>query len=90
MVLALIVGDRVLIVRDVSVRVPPTPEELDGVFHSRTFGYYCLTIIRKNDKDFYPSAFATWFGWLSLLVFTGMSLILIMQRLFGITLFTAQ
>ena len=48
--------------------------------------YYCLTIIRKDDTVFYPSTFATWFGWLSLLVFTGMSLILIMQRLFGISL----
>ena len=44
--------------------------------------YYCLTIIHKDDKVFYPSRFATWFGWLSLVVFTGMSLILIAQRLF--------
>jgi len=51
--------------------------------------YYCLTIIRKDDKVFYPSKFATWFGWLSLVVFTGMSLILIMQRLFGVALFAA-
>jgi Mn2+/Fe2+ NRAMP family transporter len=51
--------------------------------------YYCLTIIRKDDKVFYPSMFATWFGWLSLVVFTGMSLILIMQRLFGVALFAA-
>ena len=48
--------------------------------------YYCLTVIRKDDKTFYPSRFATWFGWLSLLVFTAMSLILILQRLFGISL----
>jgi len=51
--------------------------------------YYCLTVIRKDDRIFYPSAFATWFGWLSLLVFTGMSVILILQRLFGITPFGA-
>ena len=51
--------------------------------------YYCLTIIRKDDRVFYPSAFATWFGWLSLLVFTGMSVILVLQRLFGITPFGA-
>ena len=49
--------------------------------------YYCLTIIRKDDKVFYPSTFAIWFGWLSFVVFTGMSLILIAQRLFGISLF---
>lgn len=51
--------------------------------------YYCLTIIRKDDRIFYPSAFAKWFGWLSLLVFTGMSVILILQRLFSITPFGA-
>ncbi len=51
--------------------------------------YYCLTVIRKDDKLFYPSKFATWFGWLSLIVFTGMSVILILQRLFGVTLLTA-
>ena len=49
--------------------------------------YYCLTIIPRDDKDFYPSLFARWFGWLSLAIFTGMSLILIAQRLFGISLF---
>ncbi len=47
--------------------------------------YYCRTIIRKDDALFYPSTFATWFSWLSLAVFTGMSVILILQRLFGIT-----
>jgi Mn2+/Fe2+ NRAMP family transporter len=43
--------------------------------------YYCFTIIPKTDKTFYPSTFATWFGWLSLVVFTGMSLVLIWVRL---------
>jgi hypothetical protein len=50
--------------------------------------YYCLTVIRKDDKIFYPSAFAIGFGWISLVVFTGLSLILILQRLFGISLFS--
>ena len=49
--------------------------------------YYCLTVIRKDDSMFYPSSFAKWFGWLSLMVFTGMSVILVLQRLFGISLF---
>ncbi|HEY5762301.1 MAG TPA: Nramp family divalent metal transporter [Rhodocyclaceae bacterium] len=49
--------------------------------------YYCKTIIPKDDKLFHPSPFATWFGWFSLLVFTGMSAILIAQRLFGVSLF---
>ncbi|MGI9262596.1 MAG: Nramp family divalent metal transporter [Woeseiaceae bacterium] len=49
--------------------------------------YYCKKIIPKSDTVFHPSPFATWFGWLSLAVFTGMSAILIMQRLFNVTLF---
>jgi hypothetical protein len=43
--------------------------------------YYCFTVIPKTDKTFYPSTFATWFGWFSLLVFTGMSLVLIWVEL---------
>jgi Mn2+/Fe2+ NRAMP family transporter len=43
--------------------------------------YYCFTVIPKTDKLFYPSTFATWFGWLSLVVFTGMSLVLIWVQL---------
>ena len=49
--------------------------------------YYCKTIIPKDNDLFHPSPFATWFGWFSLLVFTGMSAILIAQRLFGVSLF---
>jgi len=49
--------------------------------------YYCFKVIPKHDKLFYPSTFATWFGGLSLVVFTGMSLILIAARVFGIELF---
>jgi Mn2+/Fe2+ NRAMP family transporter len=51
--------------------------------------YYCFTVIPKKDKLFYPSTFATWFGWISLVVFTGMSVLLIMDRVFGIALFGA-
>jgi Mn2+/Fe2+ NRAMP family transporter len=43
--------------------------------------YYCFTIIPKDDKTFYPSAFAKWFAWFSLLVFAGLSLVLIWQQL---------
>ncbi|MDH5537014.1 MAG: Nramp family divalent metal transporter [Betaproteobacteria bacterium] len=43
--------------------------------------YYCFTVIPKTDKTFYPSTFATWFSWLNLLVFTGMSLVLIWVQL---------
>ena len=49
--------------------------------------YYCKTVIPKEDRLFHPSPFATWFGWLSLAVFTGLSAILILQRLFGISIF---
>ena len=43
--------------------------------------YYCLVIIPKGDAAFYPSTFARWFGWMSLVVFTGMSLVLIFWRI---------
>lgn len=43
--------------------------------------YYCFTVIPKQDKTFYPSTFATWFGWLSFVVFTGLSFVLIWVRL---------
>ena len=48
--------------------------------------FYCITIIPKEDQEFFPSKFAIFFGSLSLVVFTGMSLILILQRIFGINL----
>ena len=43
--------------------------------------YYCMTIIPKEDKVFYPNRFDRWFGWFSLAVFGGMSLILIFWRI---------
>ena len=39
--------------------------------------HYCMTVIPKDDKAFYPSPFARWFGWISLGVFTVLTLILI-------------
>ena len=39
--------------------------------------HYCLAIIPRKDRVFYPSTFARWFGWTSLLAFTGMTLVLI-------------
>ena len=47
--------------------------------------YYCLTVIPKTDRVFYPSRFATWFSWLSLVVFTGLTVISL-ARVFGVTL----
>ena len=49
--------------------------------------YYCFAVIPKKDKIFYPSTFATWFGWLSMVVFAAMSFVLIMARVFQIPLF---
>jgi Mn2+/Fe2+ NRAMP family transporter len=45
--------------------------------------YYCFSVIPKGDRLFYPSRFATAFGWISLVVFTGMTVLLIMDRVFG-------
>ncbi|MFQ5630669.1 MAG: hypothetical protein ACE5I1_18010 [bacterium] len=49
--------------------------------------YYCLTVIPRSDKIFYPSAFAKWFGMISLFIFTGLSVLLILARIFKIELF---
>ena len=51
--------------------------------------YYCLTIIPKTDKAFYPSQLVVWLSWSSLVVFTGLTIVIIMARVFGITLFGA-
>jgi Mn2+/Fe2+ NRAMP family transporter len=42
--------------------------------------YYCLTVIPKTDKVFYPSRFATMFSWLSLIIFTGLTVVIIVAR----------
>jgi uncharacterized membrane protein len=49
--------------------------------------YYCLRIIPREDRLFYPSRFDRWFGGLSLVVFTALTGVLIAARVFGITLF---
>ena len=43
--------------------------------------YYCITIIPKEDKVFYPNLFDRWFSWVSLAVFCGMMVILIFWRI---------
>ena len=40
--------------------------------------FYCVTIISKDDKEFYPSLFARWFGWGSLVVFTGLTFVVVL------------
>ena len=49
--------------------------------------YYCLKVIPKDDPHFYPSPFARVFTVVSIVVFTGLSLILIAARVLGLTLF---
>ena len=49
--------------------------------------YYCVTVIPKTDKAFYPSAPVRAFAWLSLIVFTGLTAVVILARVFGVTLF---
>jgi len=51
--------------------------------------YYCLTIIPKTDTQFYPSALERGLAWSSLVVFTGLSVILIFARVFNVPLFGA-
>ena len=51
--------------------------------------YYCLKLIPKEDRVFYPSRFDRWLGWLSLVVFTGMTFILIFARVLRTPLFGA-
>ena len=49
--------------------------------------YYCLTIIPKTDKHFYPSPFETAASWISLTVFTGLTATVILARVFSVELF---
>ncbi len=49
--------------------------------------YYCVTVIPKTDTAFYPSAPARAFAWFSLIVFSGLTAVVIMARVFGVTLF---
>jgi Mn2+/Fe2+ NRAMP family transporter len=49
--------------------------------------YYCLTVIPREDRIFYPSPFARVFACVSFVVFTGLTAIVILARVFGMTLF---
>ncbi len=49
--------------------------------------YYCLTVIPKQDRLFYPSRLVVWFSWASLVVFSGLTVVLILDRLFDVKLF---
>ena len=49
--------------------------------------HYCLKAIPKDDPHFYPSPLARAFTWISIVVFTGMSAVLILGRVFDVALF---
>jgi Mn2+/Fe2+ NRAMP family transporter len=49
--------------------------------------WYCFTVIPKEDKVFYPSTFATWFSWISMVIFTGMTALMIADKVFKVKLF---
>ena len=49
--------------------------------------YYCLRIIPKDDKLFYPSSLTIWCFWGSFVVFTALTVILILARVFDVQLF---
>ena len=46
-----------------------------------------LVVASKEDKRFYPSAVAAWCAWGSLAVFTGLTALLILARVFRIEFF---
>ena len=46
--------------------------------------YYCVTVIPKTDRIFYPSAAVRGFAWFSLVVFIGLTALVIMDRIFGV------
>jgi len=47
--------------------------------------YYCVTVIPKEDKRFYPSPFEFWAAWGSLAIFTGICIVL--AAVFGLDVF---
>ncbi len=51
--------------------------------------YYCVTVIPKTDAAFYPSLAVRAFAWLSLVVFSALTLMVILARVFNVTLFGA-
>ena len=42
--------------------------------------YYCFAIIPKNNREWYPSPFATFFSWGSCLLFIGVSVVLMVTK----------
>jgi hypothetical protein len=49
--------------------------------------FYCLSVIPKDDKAFYPSRFAIWFSWGSFVVFAALTVLSILSQFFGVRVF---
>lgn len=49
--------------------------------------FYCMAVVPKEDKDFYPSWFAICFGWASFLFFSGFTVVAILADFLEIRLF---
>lgn len=46
--------------------------------------FYCMTVVPKEDRDFYPSTFGIYFGWASFLFFAGFTLLSVLVDVFEI------
>ena len=49
--------------------------------------WYCVTVIPKDNTAFYPSALVRGLAWFSLIVFSGLTALAILDRIFGVALF---
>jgi Mn2+/Fe2+ NRAMP family transporter len=49
--------------------------------------YYCMTVIPRTDRIFYPSTLVRWCSWTSFVVFSALTFIVIMARVFNVALF---
>ena len=49
--------------------------------------WYCVTVIPKDNTAFYPSAPVRALAWFSLIVFSGLTALAILDRIFGVALF---
>jgi hypothetical protein len=49
--------------------------------------YYCMTVIPRTDRIFYPSTLVRWCSWTSFVIFSALTFIVIMARVFNVALF---
>jgi hypothetical protein len=46
--------------------------------------HYCLTVIPRDDNPFYPKRSERWFAWGSLVLFSGLTVMILVARIFGV------